>query len=40
MTQQMGGDAALAGDIVVFTSALSCVTMFGWALALKSLGMF
>ena len=40
MTQQMGGDAALAGDIVVFTSALSCVTMFAWALALKSLGMF
>lgn len=40
MTQQMGGDSALAGDIVVFTSALSCVTMFAWALALKSLGMF
>ena len=40
MTQQMGGDAALAGDIVVFTSALSCITMFAWALALKSLGMF
>ena len=40
MAQQMGGDAALAGDIVVFTSALSCVTMFAWALALKSLGMF
>lgn len=40
MTQQMGGDAALAGDIVIFTSALSCITMFAWALALKSLGMF
>lgn len=40
MTQQMGGDSALAGDIVVFTSALSCVTMFAWALVLKSLGMF
>lgn len=40
MAQQMGGDAALAGDIVVLTSALSCVTMFAWALALKSLGMF
>lgn len=40
MVQQMGGDDVLAGDIVVMTSALSCITMFGWALALKSLGMF
>lgn len=40
MVQQMGGDDVLAGDIVVLTNALSCFTMFGWALALKSMGMF
>lgn len=40
MTQQMGGDDVLAGDIVVMTNALSSVTMFGWALALKSMGLF
>lgn len=31
MTQQMGGDAELAGDIVVSTSALCIVTMFAWS---------
>lgn len=40
MTQQMGGDAELAGDIVVATSALCCFTMFGWSLLFKSLGAF
>lgn len=40
MTQQMGGDDVLAGDLVVMTSALSCVTMFAWALVLKSMGLF
>ena len=40
MVQQMGGDDVLAGDIVVLTNALSCLTMFGWAFVLKSLGMF
>lgn len=40
MTQQMGGDDVLAGDLVVMTSALSCITMFGWSLVLKSMGMF
>lgn len=40
MVQQMGGDDVLAGDIVVLTNALSCFTMFGWAFALKSLGLF
>lgn len=40
MAQQMGGDAELAGDIVVATSALCSFTMFGWALLFKSLGVY
>ena len=47
MAQQMGGDAELAGDIVVTTSAASILTMFfwmftifGWSFLFKSLGMF
>ncbi len=40
MAQQMGGDADLAGNCVVFTSALSCFTIFGWILLFKTLGFF
>ena len=40
MTQQMGGDAEFAGDIVVMTSALCSFTLFGWSYLFKSLGMF
>ena len=40
MAQQMGGDAELAGDIVVTTSAVSILTMFLWVFLFKSLGMF
>ena len=40
MVQQMGGDAELAGDIVVATSALCCFTMFMWSLLFKTLGAF
>lgn len=40
MAQQMGGDAELAGDIVVVTSAVSMSTMFLWVFLFKSLGMF
>lgn len=40
MAQQMGGDAGLAGDIVVVTSALCPFTIFGWSFLFKSLGMF
>lgn len=40
MAQQMGGDAELAGDIVVATSALCSFTMFAWSLLFKSLGVF
>ena len=40
MAQQMGGDADLAGNCVVFTSALSCFTIFCWILFFKTLGVF
>ena len=40
MVQQMGGDDELAGDIVVTTSAFCSLTMFGWSLLFKSLGVF
>lgn len=40
MAQQMGGDADLAGNCVVFTSALSCFTLFCWILFFKTLGIF
>ena len=40
MAQQMGGDSELAGNCVVFTSALSCFTIFCWILLFKTLGIF
>ena len=40
MAQQMGGDAGLAGDIVVVTSTLCPFTIFGWSFLFKSRGMF
>ena len=40
MAQQMDSDAELAGNAVVFTSALSIVTIFFWILLFKSLGAF
>ena len=41
MVQQMKcGDAELAGDIVVITSALSILSMFLWIFTFKSLGLF
>lgn len=40
MTQQMGGDSELAGNIVVLTNALCPFSMFLWAFLFKSLGMF
>ena len=39
MAQQMGGDAELAGDAVVATSALCSFTLFLWCLIFKNLGM-
>ena len=35
MAKQMDGDGDLAGQIVVFTSAFSIVTVFGWIFLLK-----
>ncbi len=40
MAQQMGGDAALAGDIVVITSALCSFSLFLWAFLFRLLGMY
>ena len=39
MAQQMGGDAELAGDIVVSTSALCSFTLFGWSLLFRLMGL-
>ncbi len=38
MAQQMDSDAALAGNCVVFSTALSCLTLFGWIVLYKELG--
>ena len=40
MAQQMGGDAELAGDIVVVTSALCPLTLFFWCYLFKTLNVF
>ena len=40
MSQQMGGDAELAGGIVILTSLFSCLTLFGWCVLFKTLGAF
>lgn len=40
MAQQMNGDSDLAGNCVVFTSALSCFTIFCWILFFKTIGIF
>lgn len=40
MAEQMGGDAALAGDIVVATSTLASFTLFGWSFLFKMLNLY
>lgn len=40
MAQQMGSDGKLAGNAVIFSSALACFTMFLWIFLFKQLGMF
>lgn len=40
MAQQLGGDAPLAGDIVVATSALASLSIFGWGFLFKLLNLF
>lgn len=38
MAKQMNGDAELSGHIVVFTSALSIISLFFWIFILKQMG--
>ncbi len=38
MTQQMDSDYTLAGEAVIFQSALSCLTLFIWIFLIKQLG--
>ncbi len=40
MSQQLGGDAELAGDIIVVTALFSSFTLFGWCMLFKMLGAF
>ena len=40
MAQQMDSDYELAGNCVIFSSMLSCITMFFWIFVLKSLELF
>lgn len=40
MAQQMDSDADLAGNAVVFTTALSSFSLFGWIFLSKTLGLF
>ena len=40
MAEQMDSDGQLAGNCVVFSSALSSITLFGWIFVFKTLGMF
>lgn len=39
MAQQMDSDGELAGNCVIFSSALSCITMFLWVFVTKNLGL-
>ena len=39
MAQQMGGDGQLAGQLVVWTSAFSIITIFLWIFFMKSFGL-
>jgi predicted permease len=38
MAQQMEGDADLAGQIVVFTTVFSLITLFFWISGMMALG--
>ncbi len=40
MARELDGDAELAAGIVVTDTALSCLTLFGWIVLLRSLGLF
>ena len=40
MARELGGDADFAAGIVVADTALSCLTLFGWIVLLRSFGLF
>lgn len=40
MAQEMGGDGELAGQLVLWTTAMSSLTLFGFIYALRLLGIF
>ena len=40
MARELGGDSELAAGVVVACTALSCLTLFGWIVLLRSLGLF
>ncbi len=40
MARELGGDSELAAGIVVIATALSCLTLFGWIVLLRTLGLF
>ncbi len=40
MAQQMGGDETLAAQVVVVSSALCLLTLFGWIFVINSMGLF
>lgn len=40
MARELGGDGELAASIVVVDTALSCLTLFGWIVLLRTLGLF
>ena len=40
MAQEMDSDAELAGQLVVWTTAISAITLFGFIFALRTIGVF
>ena len=40
MAENMGSDGVLAGNAVILSSLLSCLTLFGWLFLFRSLGVF
>jgi predicted permease len=40
MADSMDSDGELAGNCVIFSTPLSCITLFFWLFLFKSLGMF
>ncbi len=40
MSQQLGGDAELAGGAIVVTALFSSLTLFLWCLLFKTIGAF